>query len=382
MNGNVQYYHWVSHGVALGYLIACYLFFFALAEGTHIVSHLSWYYYRQEDYRPLEKVGSFLPFVILSFVSLFLIVDLGHPEKALTMIYHWNWTAPVAYGFYVILCCIISYAFHSFYLFKPELTIQAHNVGGIYRLLIPWNLEKGSADEIRQRHQKKERFWAAASVTFSVIGLVYLGFLLSSFKGRVAWSSAMMIFIFLSQGVTTGCAFLILFTQVKNIIVRPDNAQLDRQSFYLSGLSKLLKYAIIVQAAVWFIYFLQLQYTGRGGQAVLDLLLSGPRSIQFWWIQVVLGLLVPFGLIFIKDLRQNTLICSIAAGLAILGAFFGIVNLFIGGQMLPMTGPVWEQVPTEPVKTVVAVIIVLVILAISLISFKLLPYENFRKEEE
>jgi hypothetical protein len=197
MNDTIQYIHWINHGVALGYLIACYLFFFSLAEGTHIVSHLSWLYYRQSNYRPLEKVGSFLSFVILAFVSLFLIYDLGHPERALTMLYHWNWTAPVAYGFYVVLFCIIAYAFHSYYLFRPEMAVKAKNGGrfaGLYKLLLFGNPEEGSTEEIRRRHAAKERFWANTSVTMSIIGLIYLGVLLSSFKGRVAWNSAMTIF--------------------------------------------------------------------------------------------------------------------------------------------------------------------------------------------
>ncbi len=383
MNEVIQHIHWINHGVALGYLIACYLFFFALAEGTHIVAHLSWLYYRQDNYRPLEKVGSFLPFVILCFVSIFLIADLGHPERALTMIYHWNWTAPVAYGFYVVLLCIISYAFHSYYLFLPEMTVKARNgaaISGFYRLLTG-SPEDGSAGQIRERHHSKERFWANASVTMSIIGLIYLGFMLSSFKGRVAWNSAVLIFIFISQGLSTGAAFLILFSQVKNALGRPSPAAAKDQEQYIAGLSRFLKYAVLVQAVVWAIYLLQLQYVGQGGHAVIKLFFSGTRSGQFWLFQVAVGLALPFVLVFFKAARSQSALRALASLAVMAGAFFSTVNLFIGGQMLPMTSHQWEQVPSEPGKIIIAAVIVAVILVIFLISYKMLPYENIQSEE-
>jgi Ni/Fe-hydrogenase subunit HybB-like protein len=384
MNEAVQYIHWIDHGVALGYLIACYLFFFSLAEGTHIVSHLSWLYYRQHNYRPLEKVGSFLPFVILAFVSIFLIYDLGRPERALTMIYNWNWTAPVAYGFYVVLFCIITYAFHSYYLFMPEMAVKVRNGGSyawLYKLVLFGKSEDGSVEEIRRRHESKERFWANSSVTLSVIGLIYLGFLLSSFKGRVAWNSAVIIFIFLSQGVTSGAAFLILFTKLKNAVNRPFVQATADQDGYLAGLSRLLKYALIVQAVVWAIYFLQLQFAGEGGHVAARMFFSGPRSIQFWVFQVVIGLVFPFVLLINRNLRKIAVLRFLAAAGAIVGTFFGIVNLFIGGQLLPMTSPYWEKMPSEPGKILFAVIFIAVITGIFLVSYKVLPYENIRTEE-
>jgi formate-dependent nitrite reductase membrane component NrfD len=383
MNDVIQHVHWINHGVTLGYLIACYLFFFALAEGTHIVAHLSWLYYRQDNYRPLEKVGSFLPFVMLCFVSLFLIADLGHPERALTMIYNWNWTAPVAYGFYVILLCIISYAFHSYYLFLPEMAVKARTdtaFSGLYRLLAG-SSEDGTTSQIRERHYSKERFWAGASVTMSIVGLIYLGFMLSSFKGRVAWNSAVLIFLFISQGLSTGAAFLIIFAQLKNALSRPSTAAAMDQENYLRGLSRFLKYALLVQAVVWAIYLLQLGFVGQGGHAVIKLLFSGPRSSQFWLFQVVVGLAVPFVLVLFESGRNQTILRLAAASAAMVGAFFSTVNLFIGGQMLPMTSHQWEQVPSEPGKITFAVVMTAVVLVIFLLSYKMLPYENIQSEE-
>ena len=79
--------------------------------------------------------------------------------------------------------------------------------------------------------------------------------------------------------------------------------------------------------------------------------------------------------------RNQTALRLAAASAAMAGAFFSTVNLFIGGQMLPMTSHQWEQVPSEPGKVTFAVVMAVVILVIFLLSYKMLPYENIQSEE-
>jgi formate-dependent nitrite reductase membrane component NrfD len=379
MNESVQYVYWIEHGVAMGYLIAWYLWLISLAEGTHIVAHLSWLYYRSEDYRPLEKVGTFQPFIILALVPLFLVVDLAHPERFYTMFYHWHWTSPVAYGVYVITLCMISYAIHSYYLFRPELIYRGRQEGpfqGLYRLAVFSQQESGSVSEIRKRQWGRERFWAGVSLLFSFLGLIYLGILLSSFKGRVMWHSSMMVFIFMSFGICSGSAFLILLTHLKNGIVKTEPKALAEQRRYLAEFGIILKYSLLAQAAVFFIYFVLLQYTGIGGRLASKVFFSGPRAFQFWFFQVAVGLIFPFVLMLYKKMRENILVSCIAAVATMVGTVFGCVNIFIGGQSLPMTHFRWEHLASEPGKIIFGLVAMVVMFITFLITYKILPYEN------
>lgn len=374
-----QYVFWVSHDVALGYLIAWYLWLISLAEGTHIVAHLSWLYYRTEDYRPLEKVGTFQPFIILALVPLFLVFDLGHPEKFYTMFYHWHWTSPVAYGVYIITLCMITYAIHSYYLFRPELMHRAGQPGalqGLYRFLSLGQEKTGSLPEIRKRQQPQERIWAGASLFFSFLGLIYLGILLSSFKGRVMWHSSVMVFIFFAFGACSGSAFLILLTHLKNGLVHTGEKALAEQRRYLTEFGILLKYSLLAQAGVWFIYFVQLQYTGIGGKLASSVFFSGPRAFQFWLFQVAIGLALPFVLMLYRSMRENVLVSCIASIAAMIGTLFGCVNIFIGGQLLPMTHFDWEFLPPEPDKMILGVALMVLMFVVFLTTYKILPYEN------
>lgn len=379
MNQSVQYIYWIQHSVALGYLIAWYLWLISLAEGTHIVAHLSWLYYRTEDYRPLEKVGTFQPFIILALVPLFLVADLGHPERFYTMFYHWHWTSPVAYGVYIITFCMIAYAVHSYYLFRPELISLARKKGPfqkLYKLAVFNRVEEGELSEIRSRQERSERLWAGVSLGFSFLGLIYLGILLSSFKGRVMWHSSVMVFIFISFGICSGSAFLILLTHLKNAFIHTPFKALVKQQRYLSEFGIILKYALVGQAAVFFIYFVLLQYTGIGGRLVSHVFFVGPRSFQFWFFQVSIGLALPFALMLFQRLRESVFVSCFAALATMTGTLFGCVNIFIGGQMLPMTNFRWEHLDPEPGKMTFGIITMAVMFITFLATYKVLPYEN------
>lgn len=384
MTENVQYIYYIQHGVALGYLIAWYMWLISLAEGTHIVAHLSWLYYRSEDYRPLEKVGSFQPFIILALVPLFLVADLGHPERFYTMFYNWHWTSPVAYGVYIITFCMISYAIHAYYLFRPELIHRARQQGplqGLYRLAVFNQVEGGDVREIRDRQERGEHFWAGVSLLFSFLGLIYLGILLSSFKGRVMWHSSVMVFIFFSFGACSGSAFLILLTHLKNALVHTPPKALAEQRRYLAEFGIILKYSLVAQAGVFFIYFVLLQYTGVGGRLASQVFFTGPRAFQFWFFQVAIGLLLPFVLMLYKKMRENVVVSCIAAVSAMVGTLFGCVNIFIGGQLLPMTSFRWEHLEPEPWRMAFGIIMMVLMFVVFLVTYKILPYENIEVQE-
>ncbi|MFA5111955.1 MAG: NrfD/PsrC family molybdoenzyme membrane anchor subunit, partial [Desulfobaccales bacterium] len=177
MNEPIQWISWVKHGVVFGYLIAMYMFLISMAVGAHLVTLFAKPYYRDEDFLPLEKVGTFLPLLILLLMPLLLAADMTHPERAYTMYYHWNWTATVAWGAYIMPLCVVTYALHSFYLFRPEMMVavrEGRPGAELYRVLLRGKIEEGTAAEIRQRQQKAERLWANISIVFSFLALIYV----------------------------------------------------------------------------------------------------------------------------------------------------------------------------------------------------------------
>ena len=379
MNEPIQYISWIKHGVVFGYIIAMYLFLICMAVGAHLVSHFARAYYRDEDFLPLQKVGTFLPMLILFFMPSLLLVDMTHPERFYTMFYNWNWTAPVAYGVYILPLAIITYAFHSFYLFRPEMMValrEGRAGSGLYRLLLRGEIEEGSAAEIRQRQEKAERLWAYLTIVFSFLALIYVGMRLSSFKGRVMVHSLVMVFIFMSLAVSSGAAFMILLGRLKTAIAPPPSPAIAKQNRFLADFGLILKYALVAQLVIWFIYLIQLNLTGTGGKLAAYIFLSGPRSFYFWAFQVVIGMLAPLALMLIPAMRENAGASMAAAVAVMLGAFFAVADLSIGSQLIPMTNLEWEQLAPEPFLTGFGLIIMAVLFILFLGSYKILPYEN------
>jgi formate-dependent nitrite reductase membrane component NrfD len=379
MNEPIQWISWIKHGVVFGYIIAMYLFLITMAVGAHLVSHFARAYYRDEDFLPLQKVGTFLPMLILLFMPSLLLVDMTHPERFYTMFYHWNWTATVAYGVYILPLSIITYAFHSFYLFRPEMMLavrEGRPGAGFYRVLLRNRIETGSAAEIRQRQQKVERLWANLTIVFSFLLLIYVGMRLAAFKGRVMVHSLVMVFIFMSLAASSGAAFMILLGRLKTAIVPPPGPDLAKQNRFLADFGAILKFALVAQLVIWILYLIQLNFTGTGGKLAAYIFLGGPRSFSFWAFQVVIGMLLPLALVLIPHLRQNAGASMVAAVAVMLGAFYAVANLSIGSQLIPLTHLEWEQLAPEPFMTAFGIIVMVVLLLLFLASYKILPYET------
>ncbi|MHB8069192.1 MAG: NrfD/PsrC family molybdoenzyme membrane anchor subunit [Desulfobaccales bacterium] len=379
MNEPIQYISWIKHGVVFGYLIAMYMFLISMAVGAHLVTLFAKAYYRDEDFLPLEKVGTFLPMLILLLMPLLLAVDMTHPERAYTMYYHWNWTATVAWGAYIMPLCVVTYAFHSFYLFRPEMMVavrEGRPGAGFYRVLLRGKIEEGTAAEIRQRQQKAERVWANLSIVFSFLALIYVGMRLSSFKGRVMVHSLVMVFMFISLAASSGAAFMILLGRLKTAIAPPSSPALAKQNRFLVDFGVILKFALVAQLVIWIIYLIQLNFTGTGGKLAAYIFLSGPRSFYFWAFQVVIGMLVPLALVLFASMRQDVRASAAAAVAVMLGAFFAVANLSVGSQLIPLTHLEWENLAPEPLKMAFGIIVMVILLLLFLASYKILPYET------
>jgi len=379
MNEPIQYISWIKHGVVFGYLIAMYMFLISMAVGAHLVTLFAKAYYRDEDFLPLEKVGTFLPLLILLLMPLLLAVDMTHPERAYTMYYHWNWTATVAWGAYIMPLCVVTYAFHSFYLFRPEMMVavrEGRPGSQLYRVLLRDKIEEGTAAEIRQRQQKAERLWANLSIVFSFLALIYVGMRLASFKGRVMVHSLVMVFMFISMAASSGAAFMILLGRLKTAIAPPPGPALAKQNRFLADFGVILKFALVAQLVIWIIYLIQLNFTGTGGKLAAYIFLSGPRSFYFWAFQVVIGLLAPLALVLFASLRQDVRASAAAAVATMLGAFFAVADLSIGSQLIPMTHLEWETLASEPLKMAFGIIIMVILFLLFLASYKILPYET------
>jgi len=107
---------------------------------------------------------------------------------------------------------------------------------------------------------------------------VYTGILLSAFNARPLWNTSILGPLFLTSGLSTGAAAIILFS--KNHFERRLLSKIDL--------------ALIVLELALIIHFLMSMYAGSAVQLeALDLLIGSEFTVMFFVFVVILGLVFP-----------------------------------------------------------------------------------------
>lgn len=149
------------------------------------------------------------------------------------------------------------------------------------------------------------------------VGLgTYTGLLLGTMAARVQWNTAVLPALFLTSGLSTGAALLMLLpaeAERKALLVRWDSL------------------AIVVELGLLLTMLLGFATGGAASRVAADALLSGQMAPWFWSFVVVAGLLVPLGLNQV-ELRRHLPMTLAAPLLVLLGGLALRVILVSAGQ--------------------------------------------------
>jgi protein NrfD len=147
---------------------------------------------------------------------------------------------------------------------------------------------------------------------------IYTGLLLGATVARVPWNSAILGPLFLTSGVSTGAAFLLLFQmddQTRHALVRVDVAAIVLELIFLGAL------------------LLAFQTGGAGAQAGAHLFLGGGFTAQFWGLVVALGLVVPL-MLNLVEIRKHLPPTVMSPALVLIGGFALRVVMVAAGQAI------------------------------------------------
>ena len=112
----------------------------------------------------------------------------------------------------------------------------------------------------------------------SVVLGVYTGILLSAFNARPLWNNAILGPLFLTSGLSTGAAAIILFS--KNHFERRLFSKIDL--------------ALIILELALIVHMLMGMYAGSAVQLeALDIFINGEFTVMFFVFVVILGLIFP-----------------------------------------------------------------------------------------
>ncbi len=267
-------------------------------------------------FKSISKLAVLLAIVCTVLAGVFIIVDMGHPERLLNLVVYGNLTSPLVWDVVVITIYLVVSVIYMWAMIRAEKE-SGHEQG----LFILSCIALVTAILVH-------------SVTAWIFGLQI---------GRAFWNTALLAPMFISSALVSGLALVLLTTLVLQALgyFNPDLELVKR-------MSKLLAVFILVDLFLLFCELLTAYYPLEGtGYAAVNLLLSGTGAPMFWF--EILGAVLAVVLLLAKGTLTQAVPVGLASLLAIVGVFFKRFNLLMGGFALPnVTNPGVTTGPVSP----------------------------------
>ena len=283
----LQIWHWP---------ISVYLFLGGLAAGIIFFSSVITVLGKDKEYVGAVKYATLVPPVALSLGLLALVYDLTHPLYTYQLYTTIRLESPMSWGAWVLLITtpltflwVLSY--YSEFVKTPSKRIRF--LVKIEEFVIPYRKQM-----------------AYALIPLSIILGVYTGILLSAFNARPLWNNAILGPLFLTSGLSTGAATIILLAR----------SSAERHLFTRIDL------ALIVLELGLIVHMIMGMHAGSQVQLeAMQLLVGGEFTLMFFGFVIILGLLVPAS-IELMEILGKKIPAAVPAMLILLG---GLIFRFV-----------------------------------------------------
>ncbi|MFO0553629.1 MAG: NrfD/PsrC family molybdoenzyme membrane anchor subunit [Polyangiaceae bacterium] len=247
------------------------------------------------------RVAPWLPLVAIGLISLgmfFLFLDLSNKEHVYRFYMAFRPTSAMSWGSWILL--IVYPALALLFLGGLDTSLRERLLGWRPVTAIRLRRPLTFLFEIADR-QRAKVLWTSL---FVGVGLgVYTGLLLGTMVARPIWNSAVMGPLFLTSGISTGAALMLLTQQDAedtHVLVRWDIA------------------AIAVELVLLAALLIGFSTGSAASRAVAASLLGGPYTAVFWSVIVLGGLLVPL-VLNVLEVRRRLPMTTYAPAFVLIG---------------------------------------------------------------
>jgi tetrathionate reductase subunit C len=285
----------------LGWPIAIYFFITGSLAGLYITSVIATLM-KKEEWQPIAKIGAVGAVVLLLGAPVLLIIDLNQPLRFWHLFVYLNPTSPLTWGSFFLLAdavVCISYAYF-----------------------------------VLQGNTKMARIWGLGGLPVAIAGHSYTGFFLALSKARAFWNTALNPALFMVSAMVSGLAVLIV---VGNLWLRryaPEMSpvQVEKHKGVIGTLLRLFIIFIVADLFLIGSDLTVLASSDTESYAMLQLLTTGEFAVWFLGIEILLGAILPLGLLSFPQTRRLPAVQYASAALVIIGIFVMRVIIVIGGQ--------------------------------------------------
>ena len=200
----------------------------------------------------------------------------------------------------------------------------------------PAPVETFTSPEALEIDHKAVRLLTAIGLPSACMLHGYVGFIFGGIKANPWWSTPLMPIIFLLSAAVSGIALLILLYQVTCKLAR---RVVERET--VQSMVRWLWFFLIITVTLELLEIIMLAYENSEEWHIISQLLTTRLQFSFISMQMIIGSLIPFILLFIvvtmnrflHDRVRNTL-AFIASLLLLVQVFSMRWNVVIGGQLL------------------------------------------------
>jgi molybdopterin-containing oxidoreductase family membrane subunit len=296
--------HWVTgmtNQVVWGTPHVFAIFLIVAASGALNVASIG-SVFGQKMYKPLARLSGLMAITLLVGGLIVLVLDLGQPTRLIVAMTTYNFKSIFAWNIYLYVGFLAIVAVYLFTMMERKANPYSHGVGVV---AFVWRL-------------------ALTTGTGSIFGFLV---------ARQGYDAAIMAPMFIIMSFAYGLAlYLLVLMFAFNTDERPLGDVLLRRLKNLLG--------VFVAAIFYFtlVYHLTNLYGTENHEFEAFILRDGGvYTWTFWLGWVLLGMLVPMGILFHPALGMQRGAIVIAALLVVIGGLSAIYVIVIGGQAFPLS---------------------------------------------
>ncbi|MBI2831735.1 MAG: polysulfide reductase NrfD [Chloroflexi bacterium] len=309
-------------GAAWGVYIASFVFFASMAHGGMAVS-ASVRLLKLRRLLPVARMGEVLTAVCLMMAGLSIVIDMGRPDRAFSMLFYWPQrvvSSPLSWDMTVI---ILYFTLSASYLWLTMRSDLLHcekrfsRRGIIYRLLL-----------IGYQPGEKERvdrlaWWLSIAIVFLIVMLSggVIPWIFGLMSSRPGWFSALAGPYFLTAAIASSIAAVIL---VAGILRKVYHWQEHIDPAIFKGLSVFLGVVSLFYMYLTYAEQITMRYAAPEAETMVSEMLLQGELAPLYWGMLILGFIVPSLMLIIQAMRPGwfSITRTVLASGVIIAAFW------------------------------------------------------------
>lgn len=316
-------------------LVVLYPYITGLVAGAFILASLE-RVFNVRAVKPTYRLSLLTALAFLLVAPLPLQLHLGHPERSFQMYLTPNKDSAMAmFGFVYLWYLLVVLVLEIWLDYRRDIVLMARKKTGALRIL--YRAMALGSNEIGRRSleldDKIGRFITFIGIPSAFLLHGYVGFIFGSVKANPWWSTPLMPIVFLFSAMVSGIALVMLIYMVTSWFRRR-----PFDMVCLDTIARYLMYVFIVDFGLEMLDLLHRIYEADESFHTLDFMVHTRLYFSHILLQIVLGTLLPIGLLALTSLaalteRARRVIYALAGTLTLIGIFAMRWNVVIGGQL-------------------------------------------------